>query len=152
MDEPARQIISEQRAIGGLGVSDKDHALFIELMLSRAIAKYQEVQETPAAVIFDRGVADNIAYAGLYNLPFNHGWSAGNLYRGNAKVFFTPNWRDIYANDEERTMTFEASALMGDDLRRVYLKLGYEIIELPFSSPEDRLQFMLDKAPLRLLS
>lgn len=151
VDEPARQIISEQRAIGGSGVSDRNPALFIDLMLSRAIARYQDIQDTSGAVIFDRGVADNIAYAALYNLPFDHGWAAAKLYKSNPKVFFAPNWQDIYATDEERTMTFEASAIMGDNLRSIYMKLGYEIIDLPLSRPEDRLQFMFDKSPLSLL-
>ena len=111
VDEPARQIISEQRAIGGSGVSNKDPALFVELMLSRAIARHQDLQDTSKTVIFDRGVADNIAYAALYDLPFDHGWAAAKLYRSNSKVFFAPNWQDIYATDEERTMTFEASAV-----------------------------------------
>ncbi len=87
----------------------------------------------------------------LYNLPFYHGWAAAKLYKSNPKVFFAPNWQDIYATDEERTMTFEASAIMGDNLRSIYMKLGYEIIELPLSRPEDRLQFMFDKSPLSLL-
>ena len=151
MDEPARQIISEQRAIGGSGVSDKDPALFVELMLSRAIARHQDPQDTSKTVIFDRGVADNIAYAALYDLPFDHGWAAAKLYRSNSKVFFAPNWKDIYATDEERTMTFEASAVMGDNLRSIYQNLGYEIVELPLSKPEDRVQFMFDKSPRGLL-
>ena len=151
VEEPARQIISEQRAIGGSGVSDKDPALFIELMLSRAIARYQDIQDTSGAVIFDRSIADNIAYAALYNLPFDHGWAAAERYKSNSQVFFAPNWQDIYITDEERTMTFEASAVMGDHLRRIYKKLGYEIIDLPFSSPEDRLQFIFDKSPRSLL-
>ncbi|MEY4669590.1 MAG: hypothetical protein RL518_2289 [Pseudomonadota bacterium] len=144
VDEPARQIISEQRAIQGFGVSQKDPSLFVELMLSRAILRYQDIGDTPGPVFFDRGVADNIAYARLYDLPFEHGWAAAELYRSNTKVFFAPNWREIYATDEERTMTFEASAAMGESLRGIYLKLGYEVVDLPLSTPEDRIKFLID--------
>lgn len=145
VDEPARQIISEQRAINGTGVSDRDPALFIELMLSRAISRYQETQDTAGAVFFDRGVADNIAYAALYKLPFEHGWAAARQFRSNSKVFFAPHWREIYVTDEERTMSFEASAAMGDHLRKIYEQLGYEIVDLPLSGPAERAQFMLDE-------
>jgi predicted ATPase len=151
VDEPARQIISEQRAIQGSGVSDRNPSLFIELMLSRAISRYQDVPDTAGTVIFDRGIADNIAYAMLYDLPFEHGWAAAARYRSNSRVFFAPNWRDIYATDEERTMTFEASAVMGDSLRMIYQKLGYEIVELPLSGPEDRVKFMINNCPERLV-
>jgi predicted ATPase len=151
VNEPAREIISEQRAILGSGVSDRDPALFVELMLSRAICRYQDLKNRMEAVVFDRGLPDIIAYAALYNLPFEHGWAAAKHYRSNSKVFFAPNWQDIYATDEERTMTFEASAAMGDSLRTVYQKLGYEIVDLPLSSPEERVQFMFDKAPQRLV-
>jgi predicted ATPase len=151
VDEPARQIISEQRAICGSGVSDKDPALFIELMLSRAISRYQDIQDMSVAVVFDRGIADNIAYAILYELPFEHGWTAAERYRSNSKVFFAPNWRNIYTTDVERTMTFEASSAMGDSLRRIYQKLGYEIVDLPLFSPEDRVKFLMDNSPQSLI-
>jgi predicted ATPase len=36
IDEPARQILAEQRSFGGNGVPENDPVLFTELMLSRA--------------------------------------------------------------------------------------------------------------------
>jgi predicted ATPase len=44
-------------------------------------------------------------------------------------------------------MTFEASAAMGDSLRGIYRRLGYEVVELPLSGPADRVAFMLDNLP-----
>ena len=35
VDEPAREILAEQRAVGGNGVYDKDPQLFCDLMLER---------------------------------------------------------------------------------------------------------------------
>lgn len=151
VDEPARQIIAEQRSIGGSGVSDGSPLLFVELLLSRAILRYKDIDDTSGVMVFDRGVADNIAYAALYDLSFAHGWAAAEQYRSNSKVFFAPNWEDIYSTDEERTMSFEASAAMGDSLRSIYLKLGYEILDLPLSSPEARVKFMVDHAPQNLI-
>ena len=43
VDEPAREILAEQRAIGGCGVADKDPQLFCDLMLERAITDYQRL-------------------------------------------------------------------------------------------------------------
>jgi len=60
--EPAREILSEQRALGGHGVPESDPRLFVELLLARALWQYKGVQASPTAVFFDRGVADNLAY------------------------------------------------------------------------------------------
>lgn len=38
--EPAREIIGEQRALGGTGLWEKDRKLFVDLLLSRSIEKY----------------------------------------------------------------------------------------------------------------
>ena len=48
-------------------------------------------------------------------------------------------------------MTFEASSAMGGSLRTTYQKLGYEIVDLPLLSPEDRVKFMIDNSPLSLI-
>jgi len=44
VNEPAREILAEQRAIGSNGVYDKDPQLFCDLMLERAIADYQRLR------------------------------------------------------------------------------------------------------------
>jgi predicted ATPase len=150
IDEPARQIIAEQRHIGGSGVADKNPSLFLELMLSRAMFQYDNVSDDKT-VIFDRGVADNIAYAELFDLSFLHLWAASEACRANPVVFFAPNWHDIYTTDEERKMSYEASAAMGNRLRDIYQKLGYRLIDLPLSSTEERVQFLLDNSPKSLL-
>ena len=38
--EPAREIIAEQRAIGGDGTSDRNASLFVDLLLQRSIDKH----------------------------------------------------------------------------------------------------------------
>ncbi|MBK8383687.1 MAG: AAA family ATPase [Ignavibacteria bacterium] len=56
IDEPARQIISEQRSIDGEGLYDKNPELFAQLMLSRSINLYKLNSEYEVKVIFDRGI------------------------------------------------------------------------------------------------
>ena len=147
IDEPAREIISEQRLIGGFGVYDRNPSLFLELMLSRAISRFKAIDDTSQIYIFDRGVPDNLAYAALFKLKFDHGWSAAKEFRCNSRVFFAPNWREIYTTDEERTMSFDASCEMGDSLRAIYKTLGYTVVDLPLSSAEERVDFILINAP-----
>lgn len=150
--EPARQIIAEQRAIGGEGVFDRNAGLFCELLLSRSIAQYKAIDSSQAMVVFDRGVADNIAYAALCDYAFKQGWEAARRYRANQTVFFAPNWRDIYVTDDERTMSFAESAAMGDALRRIYVTLGYNVVDLPLVDVEERVRFMLEECDRAKLS
>lgn len=148
MGEPAREIISVQRSIGGAGVFEKNAPLFVELILSRAIAQYESVGSGEGVVVFDRGVADVIAYADLCSYEVAHGWVAARQYRANRKVFFAPCWREIYVNDSERKMTYGAAVKMGDNIRRIYASLGYELIDLPLLSVQDRVDFVCDNLAL----
>ena len=68
IDEPARQILAEQRSIEGDGVPDRDQKLFTDLLLSRSISQFHQMQEHQGPVIFDRGIPDNIAYADLFGI------------------------------------------------------------------------------------
>lgn len=70
VEEPAREILAEQRSIGDEGVPEKNPKLFVQLLLSRAIYQYKQMQEAYDTVIFDRGIPDNIAYAQLFKLDY----------------------------------------------------------------------------------
>jgi ATPase subunit of ABC transporter with duplicated ATPase domains len=77
INEPVREVIAEQRAIRGSGVSDKNPALFVELMLSRAILRYHEIRRRADSLCGDssRGseVPQSSATHNWYTLPFR-GW------------------------------------------------------------------------------
>ena len=147
VEEPARQILSEQRLVDGRGVRDRDPRLFVELMTSRAIFEYKRMEASQAPVLFDRGVPDNIAYAALFNLDFEPGWNAARIYRYSNLAFFVPSWEEIYSYDKERTMSFEQAARFGDLIRDTYRELGYTTVEVPCDSSEHRARFILDSLP-----
>ena len=67
IDEPAREILKEQRSISGNGVPEKNPELFNELMLSRMIFQFNQHSNIEETVFFDRGMADIIAYSKLLN-------------------------------------------------------------------------------------
>ncbi|HFL2715763.1 TPA: AAA family ATPase [Legionella pneumophila] len=66
IEEPARSILRQQRAINGEGVYDINPFLFKELMLSRMLNDY-ETQNSDAPVFFDRGIPDIIVYSRCFN-------------------------------------------------------------------------------------
>jgi predicted ATPase len=143
IDEPARQILAEQRSIAGDGLPSRDARLFVDLMLSRMIGEYNRIDTPTAPVFFDRCIRDTIGYASLFGFDYSPGQNAARIYRYNRLVFFAPAWEQIYTTDEERTMSFRAASQFGDDLRTIYEQLGYVLIDLPCLSVEERADFIL---------
>lgn len=145
VDEPARQILSEQRKIQGEGVPEKSSRLFTDLLLSRATFQYKQLLDYKEPVFFDRGIPDNVAYAILFDIDEKTLWNAAREYSYNKQVFFTPSWKEIYKTDEERKMSFEEASQFGEYFKTVYSKLGYDLVEVPCEEPKRRAQFIVDK-------
>lgn len=143
--EPAREILAEQRNIGGDGVPEQNPKLFTQLLLSRAIYQYKQMQATHEIVIFDRGIPDNIAYAQLFNLDYAPAHQAAKLYRYSTDIFIFPAWDEIYTTDDERIMSFEAAKAFGDDVHKIYKEYGYNLIEIPCVSPKERMKFIQER-------
>ena len=141
--EPAREILKEQRAAGKDGTPDRNPARFNELMLEKMISDYESNQKSDDIIIFDRGIVDVIAYAELLNTDNTAAIKAANECKYNSHVFLFDAWKEIYTNDDERKMSFELSAGFATSVRNVYMKLGYEIIDVPFVSIAERVEFII---------
>lgn len=144
IDEPARQILAEQRAIEGSSVPDQDPKLFTDLLLSRSIYQFKQMENRHGPVIYDRGIPDDICYAGLFDLDSHSSMKAAHQYQYNKQVFFLPAWEEIYENDDERKMTYSQARLFGDEVRKVYEDLSYNIIEVPLLPPHERAEFIVN--------
>ena len=143
IEEPARQILAEQRSIGGSGLPAQDARLFVDLMLSRMIGDYNRMSSPTTPVIFDRGIPDALAYASHFGFDYAPGQKAIQQYRYNPRVFFAPAWEQIYTTDEERTVPFEIASQFGAALRTIYEQSCYTLIELPCVSVKERADFIL---------
>ncbi len=150
VDDPARQILKEQRSIAGSGVPETDAALFNQLMLSRAIYLYRSNSQASSALLFDRGIPDLIAYAELFGIPSSVYERAATTYRYNAAVFFFAGWSEIYTLDDERRMDFESARRFGERVNDIYGRLGYKTIDVPRVSTEERAEFIVDAIGQRL--
>jgi predicted ATPase len=142
IDEPAREIISEQRAIEGQGVWERDTSLFIELLLSRSIKNHSLA--SPTLTVFDRAIPDCIAYAQLAGLSLPHGITASMRYRYDDEVVIFPPWEEIYCTDDERKMTFEATCRFHEMLVRAYEEVGYRVREVGKGSVEKRVEWVAE--------
>ncbi|HVU56630.1 MAG TPA: AAA family ATPase [Puia sp.] len=54
-------------------------------------------------------------------------------------------WDEIYATDNERKQTFEEAIDVFHRLKAEYIGCGYEVVEVPCRSVEERTLFVLDR-------
>src|SRR5262245_58244704 len=144
VDEPAREVVARQRAIGGDGVPEKDPRLFFDLMLSRAIADLERMRGAQSPVFFDRGIPDQIGYAQLFGLDTSMAQRAAAVHRYNDDVFVLRSLPEIYVTDSERTMSFEAAEAFGERVRDIYEHLDYTLVIVPCDTVRARVRFIVE--------
>jgi predicted ATPase len=142
VDEPAREVLAEQRASGGRGTWDQDPSIFVSLLLQRSIEKYEAAKRSGRMVLFDRGIPDCVVYAHLAGADPEPSLKAVDVFRYGPQVLFVEPWSDIYTSDEERTMPFEDTASFSEALRDVYTRSGYSLVEVPQTPIDERVAFV----------
>lgn len=148
--EAGRGIIQDQVDIGGPALPWADRVLFAELMLSWEMRNYRLGQTHPGPVFFDRGVPDVAGYLRLVELPVPaHVIKAAEEFRYNRRVFVAPPWKEIFRSDQERKQDFDEAVRTYEALTATYKEFGYELVELPRVSVDERVQFVLSKIPVR---
>ena len=141
--ESAREVLAEQRAIGGNGTPESDPSRFVEMLLQRSIRKHQAaLRNGRGPVLFDRGIPDCVAYASLLGGDPEPCRKAAATYRYHTSVLVTRPWEGIYTTDGERKMTFEATLPFQRLIEEAYEEAGYDLIELPRGSLEERAEFL----------
>ncbi len=141
--EPARELIAEHRETSGEATLDQRPELFVEKLISRSIEKYTTASSS-AVTVFDRGVPDCIAYAMAYELDIGPALDAASRYPYENSVFIASPWEEIYTTDDMRRATFAQAEAFYAYVVEAYQGLGYQIIELPKVSVEERAAFVVD--------
>jgi predicted ATPase len=143
--EAGRAIIQDQLAIGGRALPWSDPLLFAELMLNWEMRSHRLAEQQSGTVFFDRGVPDVIGYLRTVNMPVpEHMRKAAALFRYHRRVFITPPWREIFHADQERKQSFDEAVRTYQAMRATYAENGYELVELPCASLEERVRFMME--------
>jgi predicted ATPase len=142
VDEPAREILAEQRATGGRGTWDQDPSLFVHLLLQRSIEKHAMARRSEETVVFDRAIPDCVVYAVLAGSNPTPSLEAVDVYRYQPHVLFLEPWSDIYQTDQERIMSFDDTVSFSKSLRDVYERSGYTLVDVPRDSIADRATFV----------
>ena len=141
--EAGRFISQVQAAVGGPAGHAGDRVLYAELMLMHEIRSYAAATGT---TFFDRGVPELCGYLEMCGLPVPaHFERAAALYRYNRTVFAAPPWREIFVNDAERKQDFAEAITTYERCTAAYRARGYEIVDLPKVSVQERVEFVMGK-------
>jgi predicted ATPase len=144
--EAGRSILRQQEAIGGLAHAGRDPTAYAEAMLQWDMRSYAEAEDAAGPIVFDRGVADTMGYLRLIGRPVpTHFERAARLFAYANPVFVAPPWREIYVHDAERKHEWDLAVATHNEVRAVYVELGYEIAELPLADVGTRVRFVQDR-------
>lgn len=96
-------------------------------------------------VFFDRGVHDVLAYMDYIgsNYPKHFINTCNNCNYDYA--FILKPWKAIYTSDNERYENFDQATKIHDYLLKTYKKFNYKLIDIPFDTVENRVDFILKK-------
>ena len=146
--EVARQIIQEQVREGGDALPWGDRERYCRLMLERSIASYQEHAPLAGTTFFDRGIPDTLCYSRLVGLSLEEEiLEACGMYRYSGRIFLAPPWQEIYATDAERKQPYSEAVRTYELMAEAYEDCGYEVVEIPKTSPKIRADFIVSMVP-----
>lgn len=145
--EAAHEIIKEQIKIDGDALPWKNKKLYTCLMLEESIKNYRDKHNTSVPdkpVFFDRGIGDTFCYAEMIQMPLSKSAKSSMYnYRYNKNVFLLPPWKEIYHTDNERRQNWEEAVYTYNTMKRTYSKYGYNTIEIPRTTIDQRVAFIL---------
>ena len=117
--------------------------MFSELLLEGRKKQHQQASQDVAEIVFlDRGIPDILAYMHYIGDSYPAFFDQASREHSYSKVFVLPPWEEIYESDEARYENFEQAKLIFDHLIETYVTYGYQLIEVPFGSVEERIQFI----------
>ena len=143
--EISRDIIRDAKEKGIDQLFLEEPLLFSELLLEGRIKQHSDAQKAPQDLVFlDRGVPDVVAYMNYFGNeypPVFNRVCKEYLYE---RVFILPPWKQIYTEDNERYESYDQAVAIHDELAKTYSFHGYDPVEVPNGTIEDRTAFILD--------
>ncbi len=146
LHEISRQVTLEAQKEGIDQLFLEQPLLFSEKLLEGRLNQFMEAKGHQSDHIFiDRGLPDVVAYMDYFNTNYPevfHETCRNNTYD---LIFILPPWQEIYTSDNERYESYEEALKISSYLYSTYRRYGYDPIEVPKLSVEERTNFILDK-------
>jgi predicted ATPase len=145
MPEVSREVTLEAQKKGIQQLFLTDPLLFSKMLLEGRERQYTEAEESKAKwVFFDRGLPDVYAYMDYSKDEYPGYFKEKSEQLLYDHVFLFKPWRKIYVSDNERYESFEESQVIDQFLQKAYCDLGYKIIEVPYGTVEERVDYMIN--------
>lgn len=143
--EISRSVTNEAKKKGIDQLFLTDPLLFSQKLLAGRLQQFKEGNDAKVSMIFyDRGMPDVTAYMDYIGSEYNKKFEQPCFKYAYDNVFIMPAWEEIYTKDNERYETFEQAQLIDTYLRDGYKKYGYNVIEVPKDSIENRASFIIN--------
>ncbi len=149
LPEISREVTLEARQLGIEHLFLDDPLKFSEMLLKGRIKQFEIASESQQEQVFiDRGIPDVTAYMDQFNERYPDEFKQANQNFRYDHVFFFPVWKDIYVQDNERFEDLELALNLERALIKTYENLGYNLIKIPRTSVEKRVDFILNTLKL----
>jgi predicted ATPase len=147
--EVSREITAAAQKEGITQLFLEKPILFSEKLLEARVHQHKEASSmSRSAVFLDRGIPDVVAYMEYFGTTYPEKFVHACRDHNYDRIFLLPPWEEIYITDNERYESFEQALIIHDHLKKTYLSYGYEPIEVPKSSIENRSDFILNNIPM----
>ena len=145
MEEISRQITLEAQEKGIEQLFLEDPLLFSEHLLLGRQKQFLEADTLQEEIVFfDRGLPDVVAYLDYLESSYPDSFKTVCSQHIYDKVFILKPWKAIYEQDNERYETFEQALVLHDFLVKTYTGYGYSIINTPYGTVDERMDFILN--------
>ena len=144
--EISRQVTAEAQEQGIEQLFLEKPLLFSELLLEGRKKQFRDALLEPHQTVFlDRGIPDVLAYMHYIGDSYPASFDAACKDYNYSKIFILPPWENIYISDQERYENFEQAQFIHNHLVETYQKYGYELIEVPKDTVDNRILFILEE-------
>lgn len=144
--EISRQVILDAKQQGIDQLFKTEPLLFSKMLLEGRINQFKNAENEPHEKVFlDRGIPDVLAYMHFIGDDYPDSFHQSCEDFKYTKAFILPPWQEIYVSDNERYESFEQAQEINKHLISTYEKYGYNIVEVPKDTLENRINFILDR-------
>ena len=143
LPEVSREVTSAAQISGIDQLFLEDPLQFSNALLEARVEQFRLADQHQGALLFyDRGIPDVMAYLEYLGQPYDAHFVEYSQEHRYDQVLFLPPWADIYTQDKERYESFEQSKKIHEYLVKTYEELGYQSLEIPVGTIEQRIEFV----------
>ncbi|PQB04538.1 AAA family ATPase [Aureitalea marina] len=145
LPEVSREVTETAQRAGIDQLFLKDPIQFSQALLEARIEQFHLGQDWKSNYLFyDRGIPDVMAYLDYLGSPYSPHFKELSQSHRYDRILLLPPWPEIYIQDQQRYESFDQSQSIHDHLVKVYKKLGYQSVEIPRGSVDQRVEFVKD--------